>query len=62
MKDVLVKSTHKEFTHVRTHCGQVYMRDARAYPKVEVFNRKYVSQTNISASVMHNRPKARGKA
>ena len=56
MKDALVPSTYKEFTHVRTHCGQVYHRDSKCFPKVEIFKRKYVSKSNIDASKMNNRP------
>lgn len=40
MKDMLVKSTYKEFTHIRTPYGQVYMRDVKGYPRVEAYERQ----------------------
>lgn len=54
MKDALVASTYKEFTHIRTASGQIYHRDSRCFPKVELFKRKYVSKSNIDASKLNN--------
>ncbi len=41
MKDILVKSDHREFTHIR-HNGQVFQRDRRTLPRYEVFQREYL--------------------